>query len=238
MLVSGILMCQSLTDTIRNDKEDLELREWSYRFYGNAARATYTMFEVTMAGCWPNYVRPLIVRFGSGYAVFFTFYVAWVVFAVIRLITAIFLKETMDAANADTEMVAASQMRKKQAYLSKLRLFFDEADVSGDGLLDFAELEAVLANTRVKTWLQVLGLEVHETKSLFSLLDNGDGLITVDDFMKGVTRLKGQSRSVDVIAIQRDVDGLRQDLRSLRSGFEFAFGLELGPQMSRRSTNT
>merc|ERR1740121_1582103 len=210
MLVSGILMCQSLTDTIRNPKEDLELREWSYKFYGNAARATYTMFEVTMAGCWPNYVRPLIVRFGAAYGIFFIFYVAWVVFAVIRLITAIFLKETMDAANADTEMLAASQMRKKQAYLSKLRLFFDEADASGDGLLDFTELETVLANPRVKTWLQVLGLEVHETKSLFRLLDNGDGLITVDD--------------------------LRQDMHALRLGFEAAFGTDPAPGAGRRNS--
>merc|ERR1712045_493036 len=85
------------------------------------------------------------------------------------------------------------------------------------------------ANPRVKTWLQVLGLEVHETKSLFRLLDNGDGLITVDDFMKGVTRLKGQSRSVDVIAIQHDVDSLRQEMHSVRLGLEALFGVKMQP---------
>merc|ERR1740121_248176 len=187
MLVSGILMCQSLIETIRDGGEDRDLREWAWRYYGSAWRAFYTMFEVTMSGCWPNYVRPLIQRFGMGYDIFFTIYVAWVVFAVMRLISAIFLKETMDAANADTEMVAAMNMRKKEAYFQKLRLFFDEADLSGDGVLELSELEAVLANPRVKNWLQVLGLEVHETKFLFRLLDNGEGLITVDDFMKGIT---------------------------------------------------
>merc|ERR1740139_1134225 len=129
----------------------------------------------------------------------------------------------MDAANQDSEMVAAQHVRQKEAYFKKLRQIFDEADQSGEGVLEIAELDSILDSARVQVWLQVVGLEVHEAKSIFRLLDDGDGCITVDDFMKGITRLKGQSRSVDVIAIQHDVDRLRHDLFALREGFETMF---------------
>merc|ERR1712003_619421 len=131
MLISGILMCQFLQDFIRNDDNDIEMRSWAWAYYGSAARASYTFFEITLSGCWPNYVRILLERVSHWYAIFFIFYVAFVNFAVIRIITAIFLKETMDMASNDAEMVASEQLRKKEAYLKKLHMFFEEADQDG-----------------------------------------------------------------------------------------------------------
>ena len=51
----------------------------------------------------------------------------------------------------------------------------------------------------------MLDLEVHEVVSLFNLLDDGDGLITHDEFLNGVMRLKGHARSLDIIAISKDM---------------------------------
>merc|ERR1719150_1134220 len=100
----------------------------------------------------------------------------------------------------------AESMRKHQAYLTKLEQFFADADTSGDGLISFEELQGIIADPQVEIWLRILGLEVHETTLLFNLIDDGDGLITIDEFLRGVTRLKGQSRSLDVIAIQHQIE--------------------------------
>merc|ERR1719277_856225 len=99
------------------------------------------MFEVTLSGCWPNYVRPLLAEVHHLYGVFFLVYISFVVFAVIRVITAIFLKETLDAANNDAVMVIAEKNKKKQAYLKKLGAVFKHADKSGDGELSIGEFE-------------------------------------------------------------------------------------------------
>merc|ERR1712232_821559 len=66
MLVYGILMCQFLQDVIRDETADYNLRMWAYKHYGSALRATYTMFELTMSGCWPQYVRVLIEQVSAG----------------------------------------------------------------------------------------------------------------------------------------------------------------------------
>merc|ERR1711972_898395 len=75
----------------------------------------------------------------------------------------------------------------------------------------------MMTNPRVKAWLNILGLEVHETKQLFHLLDDsGDGQITADEFMKGITRLKGHSRAMDVIAIQHELDRVSKEISSIK----------------------
>ena len=72
------------------------------------------------------------------------------VFAVMQLLPAIFLKETLEAATAYTEMFAAMPWRKTEAYLKQLRAFFDEADQSGDGVLDIVELHGLFKNPEVR----------------------------------------------------------------------------------------
>ena len=81
------------------------MRLWAWTHYGTFYRAMYTMYEVTLAGCWPSYVRPLLENVSHWYAAFFVIYVAVVVFAVIRVITAIFLKDSMDAVSSDADMI-------------------------------------------------------------------------------------------------------------------------------------
>merc|ERR1712048_1517310 len=183
----------------------------------------YTMFEITLSGCWPNYVRTLVEDVNPLFGIFFIFYVSVVVFAIIRIITAIFLRETLQAATQDADELAQEQLKKKGALVAKLREFFQAADVSGNGTVSMEELTAILANAKARSWLQGLGLEFHDTKVLFSLLDDGDGEITAEEFLHGATRLKGQARSIDVIAIQVElerqhnlVDEIASKMRSLR----------------------
>jgi len=132
--------------------------------------------------------------------------IALVVFAIIRIITAIFLKETLAIASKDAEMMVDEHLKEKQAYIKKLENVFKAVDVSGKGTLNLEEFETVVSNTSVKTWLQVLELEVHDAHSLFHILDDGDGEVTYEEFLQGVMRVKGQARSMDVVALMRSSD--------------------------------
>merc|ERR1711879_608755 len=105
-----------------------------------------------MSGCWPNYVTPLL-RIHWAFSVFFIWYVSVVVFAVIRIITAIFLKQTMDYAASDAATMIADQMRKQSGKLVKVSKIFDAADPSGNGLLSLSDTELLLDNPRVAAYL-------------------------------------------------------------------------------------
>ena len=58
-------------------------------------------FEITHSGGWPLLVRPVLEKLGWGFAVPFLIYVTLVIFAVIRIVTALFLKETLTCADDD-----------------------------------------------------------------------------------------------------------------------------------------
>mmetsp|Transcript_23482 Transcript_23482/g.51945 ORF Transcript_23482/g.51945 Transcript_23482/m.51945 type:complete len:627 (+) Transcript_23482:38-1918(+) len=208
VLVSGIVLCQFVQADMADESLPAEFREWMWFHYGTAVRSSYTMFEVLNAGSWPAYVRPLLENVSWWYAVFFILYVFGVVFAMKTIISALFLKETLSAASQDLEDIVAEATKKRESYMGKLREFFMEADTSGDGALSLEEFKEIIANPKVKSWLQVLELEVHESEDIFGLIDEGKGHITVEEFMNGVARLKGHSRSVDIIAIQRELKKL------------------------------
>jgi hypothetical protein len=202
--MGGLLTASIVSDSIAEETNDPELRVWLWKHYGTTGRAMYTMFEMTLSGCWPNYVRPLLDGVSWGFAIFVVIYVVVVIFAVIRIMTAIFLKETLDAASEDSEMMIAERAMKKEQCLDKLRQIFVLADTSSDGFINRAEFRAMIKRPAVQTIMQKLDLEVHETEALFQLLDDGDGEITHDEFIRGIWRLKGQARSVDLIKVQID----------------------------------
>merc|ERR1712032_960655 len=79
ILLAGVLMSQVLFDYIMDEKNPENTREWAYHYYGGSARATLTMFEVTMSGCWPNYARRLIEEVSVFYAGFYVVYISAVV---------------------------------------------------------------------------------------------------------------------------------------------------------------
>merc|ERR1712190_45694 len=102
------------------------------------------MFEVTFSGGWPVYARRLVEDVNPWYMVYFVVYVSLVVFAMIRIITALFLKETLETAAADEEKMLAETLREKEKYAKKLRRLFAAVDNAGTGKVTLAEFKTVL----------------------------------------------------------------------------------------------
>jgi len=79
---------------------------------------------------------------------------------------------------------------------------FKEIDHSGDGCLGPLEFQQIISDRRMRTYLAALELETQHCEGLFEQLDtNGDGSITLNEFMGGVCRLKGAAKSADLVAV-------------------------------------
>eukprot|EP00747_Dinoflagellata_sp_TGD_P089293 gnl/TRDRNA2_/TRDRNA2_164269_c0_seq3.p1 gnl/TRDRNA2_/TRDRNA2_164269_c0~~gnl/TRDRNA2_/TRDRNA2_164269_c0_seq3.p1 ORF type:complete len:714 (+),score=113.62 gnl/TRDRNA2_/TRDRNA2_164269_c0_seq3:70-2211(+) len=206
----GIFLAQICNDFIDDEQVDWDIRLWVFRYYGTAATATYTLFEATFSGSWPNYARPMVEDMHAAFSIFWVLYNVIISFAVLRVIGAIFLNETIRAANNDAEMMVMNKLKEKEIFTEKLRAFFKAADTSGDGLMDADEFQAMLDDPHVITWLQVVELEIYEVMALFRLLDdNGDGAVSFEEFLGGAMRLKGNARAIDSIAIMHEQTKLR-----------------------------
>jgi hypothetical protein len=176
------------------------------------------MFEATLSGGWPNYARPVIEKASFLYGFLWTVYVVTVVFAVIRVITALFLRATLTAASHDEEMMVISKMKEREKLVDKLKHFFAEADTSGDGMLSKDEFEAILEDPKMQAWLQVLELEVYEVTALYNLLDDGTGQICSEEFIGGAMRLKGNARAIDSITIMHEQHKIKKSVQHVSEG--------------------
>eukprot|EP00439_Symbiodinium_sp_Y106_P076116 s2836_g15.t1 len=193
MVLGGLLIGNFVMEFINDGGQDIEIRKWIWQHYGTSYRATYTMFQVTFAGCWPSYVNPLYENISHWYSVFFCAYVTFVVFAVMRVITAIFIKETLDAAGEDHEVVMSEKEATKQKYMRKLERVFHEVDTSGDGLISEDEFRGMMEDScgtmpsLQNAWQFLAGLEVdlNESHSLFHMLADDEGQVSYTKFMEG-----------------------------------------------------
>jgi hypothetical protein len=215
MVASGILMGQLVLHFIDDDTYERKMRLWAYEHYGGAFRSIYTMFEATLSGGWPNYARPLISGFSPWFALFWVFYVLAVYFAVIRVLSALFLNTTMNVANQDEEMMMMAKIKEMEKFTERVGYFFQEADTSGDGMIDRDEFETILEDDRMKVWLEALGLEVYEVQALFNLLCDDVGEISYEDFLGGAKRMKGQAKAIDSITIMHGQHKLKNSIFAL-----------------------
>jgi len=130
----------------------------------------------------------------------------------------------LNVASNDAEMMIQERLKQKRLYVSKLARVFEMVDTSGDGKLSEEEFAQVVSNPSVQTWLQVIDLEISDATALFNLLLNdGAGEVTYDQFLRGIMRLRGQARSMDIISLMhanektlKAVELVQDQLRSAR----------------------
>ena len=134
MSMGTLVMGNLLRDFITDPSGDMEDRKWIYSRYGTAYYAMYTLYEITFAGNWPTNARPVLEKVSQYFVIFYVLYITLIVFAVIRVISATFLKDTLDAAQNDAENLVVERLRKKAQYVRKLEELFAAMDHSGDGL--------------------------------------------------------------------------------------------------------
>lgn len=217
-------MVQMLSNFILDESRDMDMRLFAFQYYGTTLRALLTMFEVTMApGAWAKVGRPLIENVDPLYGVFFVAYVGGVTFAVIRIITALFLRQTLSVATSDETLLCHEKVQQQRKHTESIRAIFTRADTTGEGLVSWDEFSVLLEDPQIKTWLSVLELEVREAQSIFQLLDDGDGSLTLDEFLSGVFRLKGNAKQVDVVTILYENHKIRKSLTSLHHLVETKF---------------
>ncbi|CAL1169364.1 unnamed protein product [Cladocopium goreaui] len=208
MSMGALLLGNMLQEYVIDDTFSREDREWIWRRYGTTFQAMYTLFEITFAGNWPTSARPVMEKVSPYFVLFFIPYICIVVFAIIRVIGAVFLKDTLDAAQNDAEQLVIDRLRLKEQYVNKLEGIFRAIDETGNGLISEERLSSILSNPKVAAYFQTLDLDVHKSAALFHILDNGDGEVTLDEFIDGIMRCKGPARAIDQVAMHAELKQL------------------------------
>lgn len=215
MVLAACFLTQQLQGYLILGVLDIGTQQKLWSLYGTSTRAFWTVFEITLGnrGTEP---AELLVEVHWFFSVFFVLYVSGVVFAIICIIQAMFLKDTMEVASNDAEIMVQDTIWKRRETCRKLEQIFEVADVSGDGALSPQEFEDILSIPEVSCYMELLEIEVREVRNLFSILDNGTGLIRYEDFVNGIMTLKGQARTMDIVTVKMDLQKVMIEIRELQ----------------------
>jgi len=191
-----------------------ELKAEVHEYFGRWTHSMLTMFEITVApGAWGKVGRLLIFKVNPGYAVVFYVYIWGVTFAIVRVISALFLKETLEVAGNDEEHALKERTRKKLRDSLSLRRIFLRADKDGSGNLSLQEFKRIVTNERMAYRLSCMGLGVEDINTLFVLLEGGDGEVSMDEFLQGAMRIRGPAKSQDMVRMMYDFSRMLADLK-------------------------
>merc|ERR1712194_745388 len=117
----------------------------------------------------------------------------------------------------DDTIMIRHNAREAQHHLEKMRMLFEEADaVDVDGVISPAEWSKIASCPAVRMWLSSMGLDCDTPESLFVLLDENEvGYLTLDGLVRGVGKLKGTARSIDLVAIMRALGALQDRVKKI-----------------------
>jgi len=181
------------TDPSKPISEKLEV----FEYFGTTARVMLTMFELTLAN-WPVAARILQENVTEYYSIFSVAYKLIVGFAAVGIINGVFMQETFKVAASDDKLMMRQKERDRSLHTRKMKTLFEAADESGDGFIDRSEFVEIMTIPEVRTWLAAQELPVNDPHILFNLLDDGDAELTAEELVKGVERLKGTAKGIDL----------------------------------------
>mmetsp|Transcript_4907 Transcript_4907/g.9918 ORF Transcript_4907/g.9918 Transcript_4907/m.9918 type:complete len:272 (-) Transcript_4907:38-853(-) len=211
--IAGLVVSILCQDFIGDPANDPKVRAEVYLHYGTFTRTFLTMFEIMFAN-WSPPCRVLVEHISELFSLFFLFYRCVLGFAVLNVVNAVFIQQTMKTANSDEELAFRQKQKDWATYANKVKKLFQSMDSSGDGAINFDEFSKLVASPKLKFWMSQLELEYHDLLSLFEFLDNGDGQITLNEFIDGAAKLRGSAKAIDIWRIETKVEVLFEEVLS------------------------
>mmetsp|Transcript_31404 Transcript_31404/g.72846 ORF Transcript_31404/g.72846 Transcript_31404/m.72846 type:complete len:1104 (+) Transcript_31404:60-3371(+) len=219
MLIALVLV-EMLDSYLKDESQEKEDRHRIYMYFGTFSKAMLTMFEITLAN-WIPCARALTERVNEWYMVFALTHKFIIGFAVVMVVTGVFLSETFRVAATDDMIMITQRQRQIKTHVKKMSLLFKEFDADRNGILDRAEFRALARDPAVVTWLSSMGLEVNDADTLFTMVTKESGgnknKLTALELVKGVAHLKGSAKSIDMAVVMKENRELLRHVHGLKA---------------------
>jgi len=215
--IFSVLFVYAAAENLLSNPLALEDNESLLRWYGNVLLAMRSLFMAISGGAdWKELLDPLD-RIHTSYAPIFIFYIFFMFFGVLNVVVGAFVATTSEAAKKDRDALVKGEINRLEGYTTRIKTFFQEADLDKSGTLRWEEFQAHLQNTKVKAYFQALELDVSQAHALFELLDtDGSNSVTVEEFLDGCLRLKGGAKNLDLHMLSHICLKFIKDVRDMK----------------------
>lgn len=204
-MVFGIFFTAGVTAHMTSNGKDESL----ILYYGSLFKTMATLYMAITGGIdWENAATPLS-KLSSLYSVVFYVYITFSILAMLNVVNAIFIDNTMQRSKNDRDYVVQTEMEAKRDFLFTMDTLFDELDPDRSGTIGLDELQSKIMDPKVNAYFRAIDLNVFKVTNLFQLMDRDDsGAIDKKEFREGCTRLRGEAKELDVAILQLEMSEL------------------------------
>jgi len=183
---------------------------------------------VTGGDDWSGYAD-LLFEIDIFAGVLFCFYVAFTTFAVLNVVSGVFIGNAFKLIEDDTDHTIMEQTESRRKVIEDMKKVFRKADFDRSGKIGRAEFEEHINDPLVQAYFRQLGLEVDDVSvGMFDLLDfDNDNQLNMEEFVEGCLHVRGTASSLDVERchfslrkILTEFNNLKNDIQSQRASFQ------------------
>jgi len=205
----GLTFTQAVNDSLSTlNLRTAEEYQDTVAFFGTLDKSILSLYMAMSGGNdWGQYFEALEVMPSGGIqALLFILFITFSIFAVVNIVTGVFVDNAMQSGRQDREVIVHEELENKKEYLRSLQALFDRIDDEGDGTITPETLRLALMDDNVQAFFTAMKLDVPDARILFELLDfDESGEITIDEFLNGCYRLQGDASNIDNKIMQAEM---------------------------------
>lgn len=198
----GIVLAGAVTshfEALTADDENIPNKDKLEKYWGSLRAAMYTLFMSISGGLsWIDAVMPL-GEVGWIWGAIFTSFISFAYFAVLNVMTGVFCQSALDTAAKNQDLKWHGMLQNKQHFVEKIQSFFMQIDRNNSGQLDYKQMVKAWDSQDMQSFFASLDIEPDDAWMFFQILDtDGETGVSMDEFVEGCMRLKGQAKAFDV----------------------------------------
>eukprot|EP00931_Biecheleriopsis_adriatica_P030172 TRINITY_DN17800_c0_g1_i1.p1 TRINITY_DN17800_c0_g1~~TRINITY_DN17800_c0_g1_i1.p1 ORF type:complete len:718 (-),score=129.89 TRINITY_DN17800_c0_g1_i1:212-2326(-) len=185
-------------------------------YFGSLDSAIIALYMSMSGGNdWAIYYVAL-QKIGSIYHQLFLLFITFAIFAVVNIVTGVFVDTAMQSNSADKEIVVREELEAMQAYLGKVQELFFAIDYDSNGTISADELDVAFQDPHVLAYFRALKVDIADALNLFRLLDSdGSGDISIQEFLEGFRNFHGEARALDTKMMQMEIRNISDQVQTL-----------------------
>jgi hypothetical protein len=193
----------------RSESQDPGLADLKH-YFGDLPRSIASLYMSITGGVDWELVANSLSLISGWYVVAFYAFIAFSTFAMLNVISAIFIDTTIQRSKNDRDFVIQTEMEGKRDFIRTMDFLFLELDQDGSGEISLEELQSHMLVPKVEAYFKALDLDVSKAKKLFKLMDSDNsGTISREEFIVGASRLRGEAKELDVAILQYEIKGIK-----------------------------
>jgi len=204
--VLSVYMVMMAVEVLERASQMSDRRLLVKRYWGSIGNAILSLYwSITGGQDWADVINPLIEETGTQiHNVIFLMYIAFATMVLMNLVTGVFVEGAQRLSREDKDKELTRMARKT------FRLFDD------DDSLDISkqEFEDHVKKGNLDEYLCAAGLSAVGAIDLFDYLDqDGDMTISVNEFVDGCIRLRGQPNLLSVTQLLMEVRSHHKEMK-------------------------